>query len=121
MSRLGLMMAVGAMMLVSSQASADCKLGTMYFDLNQVTTVEMQATSGEYCASQFRIPKLVITQAVVLEQPKNGLVNFDQKTFEWKYRPFPKFKGDDTFVLRIHGHNDRRNGDGTVVFKVKVK
>ena len=120
MNRPGLMMA-GGLMLLSSHASAECKLGTMYFDLNQVTTVELQATSGEYCASQFRIPRLVITRAAVLEQPKNGLVNFDQKTFEWKYRPFPRFKGEDTFVLRIHGYNDRRNGDGTVVFKVRVQ
>lgn len=120
MKRFGLALA-GMLLAGTLPASAGCKLGTVYFDFQQYTTTEMEIGSGEYCAGQFRIPRLVITQAVVLKQPKNGLVSFDQKTYVWKYRSFAQFKGEDQFMLRIHGYNDRKNGDGTVVFRVKVR
>ena len=96
-------------------------MGSIFFGLQQVTTTPLELNSGEYCSGQFKIPRLWIKQAEVLEQPKNGLVSFDQKTYVWKYRPFRTFKGNDSFALRIHGYDDKINGDGTVVFKVKVQ
>lgn len=106
---------------VASPAQAACSLGKLMFNLGEKTTQFLHVGRGEYCAGDLVLPGLTVFRIEVEKQPKNGLVSVNQKSYVWKYRPFKTFSGEDEMVLRIYGYNNRTNGDGTMIFKIRVQ
>lgn len=121
MKQLILSLGVAGLVTAATPASAACSLSKMFFNLGQRTTQQIQIGTGEYCSGELKFPKTKITQVVVMEQPRNGLVRVEEKTNVWKYRPFKNFRGNDRFVLRIYATNDKIYSDGIMVFDIKVQ
>lgn len=105
---------------VASPALAACSLGKLMFNFGETTIQHLYVSQGEYCAGDLVIPGVTWFRIEVSEQPKNGLVRVDQKTFVWKFRPFKNFKGEDKMVFRLYGYNNRTNSFGTMEFKIRV-
>lgn len=106
---------------VATPANAGCKLPQITFDFTQNTSTNMEIGSGEYCSGNFKMPNIKIDQAQVVQQPARGLVNIDQNTLVWRYRPFKGFRGNDRFIVRLYGTKRNIRSDGTIIFNVVVK
>ncbi|MCA0424504.1 MAG: hypothetical protein LCH61_14505 [Proteobacteria bacterium] len=107
--------------LAATPAAAKCVLPQIMFDFTNHMSANMEIGSGEYCSGDFKMPNIKIDQAQVVQQPARGLVNIDQKTLVWRYRPFKGFRGQDRFIIRLYGTKREVRSDGTIVFNVTVK
>jgi|APTNR8051073442_1049403.scaffolds.fasta_scaffold01991_2 hypothetical protein len=105
---------------IASPALAECSLSKLMFNFKERTIQHLDVRQGEYCSGALVMPGITWFRIEVAEQPKNGLVSVNQKTFVWKYRPFKNFKGEDKMVFRLYGYNNKVNDNGYMEFKLRV-
>lgn len=115
------LLAFAALLGAALPASAACRIGKMQFGFDHLSYVDLEVGPGEYCVGRFDFPTLKITRIEVPNQPRSGLVRIEQKTFEWKYRPFGPFRGKDMFAIKIFAQDARKASDGVIQFNVTVR
>lgn len=91
------------------------------FDLSKEVVVRAATSTGVYCAAQFQPAGVVLKTFRIESQPKNGIVNVNEKDQRWYYRAKKGFKGVDRFVVMVEGYDRVKWGQTRMFVDIDVQ
>lgn len=106
---------------ITLAAGTQCRMLPFQFDLSKPAIVKVATSTGIYCASRFTPKDIVLKKFRVEKQPKNGVLNVNEKDQRWYYRARKGYKGQDFFVLSLEGYDRIKWGSTKMIVYVDVK
>ncbi len=106
----------------ASPASAACDVKGEIFYLHKNDTAKQTAkTDMNGCDLHFiTAGKIRFRSAAIIAKPKNGALR-KIAHLEFRYRPKPGFKGDDTFSVKVCGKTPNGSGCSTLHYTATIE
>jgi hypothetical protein len=116
------LLSISVIVLVVSQAWADCKWGQFRFTFGADAPAMASAVSGQPCELTVKTARgSEFTSFTVSRQPAHGHVTISNNGNDvWVYTSAPGFHGTDTFVGTITGKGGNLSGTSNITVTVYV-
>jgi hypothetical protein len=117
------LLALTALVAVTSAATADCRILPGRFSMSQNTAVSTTAVSTRGAACGVRFTSSAVSRfdsVTVAKRPSHGALR-EVGALSYLYKPTGGFKGVDSYALRICGTDAAGPGCATITYNITVE